>query len=822
MLQCRPLWGAGHASATRSEGSGEGASSRRRHGDRAVPLAALGAETTGSLGDAAPKRYAIVIGNGDYTVAPDLRNARADAELVAGFLADQGYAVTSYADLDKAGFEGMLQRILLEIDKDSEVVFYFAGHGLQIAGGNYLIPVDAAFDDAFDLPFEAVSLATIVNVLGARARTQIVILDSCRSNPFAGSVVLADITATPSETRDGFNVLTAPVNSLLAFSTSPGTNAWDGSEGNSPFTAALIEAARKAPDLPIGQLLEDVRRRVYARTGGSQVPWESSTLVQSVSFGVPASNFVLATGAGADAGSRRSWMSPTMPQASVINTAVVSTAADAPISLAARRDHEVGLETLVAQLDLPPETPVSISVPPTSGRLLVALDDGQRVDASRQTGLTAGALHTLAYEPAPEPSPAIPAAARAGIDSFTVSTTGGAPEVVELALELDPCDADAGDHLDPEGVGPGRYPNEIDPAIALPACLEAVERFPDVGRFHYQLGRVQLAMRDYDAAQSSFAQARDLGHTRAWVALGLLVTTEDAQSRGLVDAPAPEEATRLYQKGVDAGDPYAMHTLGRELLRHGSDEEARRRGFDLLQQAVQFGHTFSMNELGAYYMNPELPDADPARGLKYIQELAARNDIYGYYNLGLVYRDGLAGVEPDLDAAVEWFEKAAAGGHPGAPGTLGRLWNSGALGETGKFSHAIDWYDQGLARCDGWSGANAAWIIANRSPDGYLPRDAAVRAAKAATLNGADSAAEAESLLATLDRKAIDGAAQTLVNTLGGSITVDGSFGPASASEMEKALAITGADVPQGTPTERLLGLARVSWLRQPCRVDLY
>ena len=77
---------------------------------------------------------------------------------------------------------------------------------------------------------------------------------------------------------------------------------------------------------------------------------------------------------------------------------------------------------------------------------------------------------------------------------------------------------------------------------------------------------------------------------------------------------------------------------------------------------------------------------------------------------------------------------------------------------------------QGLARCDGWSGANAAWIIANRAPPAYLPRDAAERAAKAAVLNGEDSAAEARRLLATLDAPAIDGAAQSLVNALGGNV----------------------------------------------------
>ena len=168
----------------------------------ALALGALapGARAATTLDEAAPKRFAIVVGNADYRNVPDLRNARADAGLVAKFLDEQGYSVTEYADLDKAGFEAMLQRILLEVDKDSEVVFYYAGHGVQIGGANYLIPVDAELPHAYDLPFEAMSLTTIVDVLGARARTQIVDPRQLPVNPFAGALVLADITGTPSET----------------------------------------------------------------------------------------------------------------------------------------------------------------------------------------------------------------------------------------------------------------------------------------------------------------------------------------------------------------------------------------------------------------------------------------------------------------------------------------------------------------------------------------------------------------------------------------------------------------------------------------------
>ena len=391
-----------------------------------------------------------------------------------------------------------------------------------------------------------------------------------------------------------------------------------------------------------------------------------------------------------------------------------------------------------------------------------------------------------------------------------------------LTLEPDPCDIAAADRLDPEGVGAGLFPNEIVPETALAACQASVERVPGVGRFHYQLGRVQLAARDFEGARGSFERARDLGHTRAWVALGSLVATEDARSGGLDGGPVPAAALEFYQKGVEAGDPYAFHALGRELLRRGTrrgDPPARLpaspagprvRAHLLDERARRLRH------------EPRLARRRPAAGPQDTEESAARGDIYGYYNLGIVYRDGLAGVTADTAEAVEWFEKAAAGGHPAAPGTLGRLWNSGALGEEDRDRRAIDWYDQGLARCDGWSGANAAWIILNREPADFAPRDAAVRAAKAAVLSARDSAAEARGLLDSLDRAAIDGASQTLINALGGSVAVDGAFGPASATEMDKVLAAADVSAPTGTPTERLLALAQAYWLTHPCRVDLY
>lgn len=774
----------------------------------------------------APKRFAVVIGNADYRNVPGLRNARSDADLVAGFLEGAGYEVSEYHDLTKLGFEQMMRRLLLDVDKDSEVVLYYAGHGVQIAGGNYLIPVDAKFSTAYDVPFEAISLTSLVDIIGARARLQIVVLDSCRDNPFGDTLVTTDLTKGLSETRGGFNVLTAPINSLLAFSTSPGALAYDGSGANSPFAEALVETARQNPDRPVGEVFEQVRRLVFERTEGRQVPWESSTLVQPASFAPPAAPGGAPTGGDeAPGGATRSLILVTMPDAIPALAAAPAPAAGAAptVALTAPLAREVGIgKSLAAALHLPPDAAVTLAAPPKQGRLVLTAADGTREDAAR-TPLTGARLASLAYVSEADPQSAVTAPDPVVIDSFTLAAAGAAPADVQLSLKADPCDRAAGDQLDPEGVGLGRFANEIEPEAALAACQQAVQAQPDVGRFHYQLGRAELALRQFGAAQAEFSKARDLGHTRAYVALGNLIAGQAAQTGGKADTAAPEQALVLWQAGVDRGDPFAFYSLGKQLLRYGQTDAEREHGFELLTRSLELGHTFAMNELGAYFLDPSSPHADPPRGLRYLQESAARGDIYGYNNLGLVYLNGEAGVAKDPKAAFDWFKKAADGGHPLAPGNIGRLWNSGALGSAGQFAQAVQWDDLGLERGDAWAGANAAWIIANRSVPGLGPRDAALRAAKAAALRNPEAAAEARQLLAALPPDAIDGAAQTLVNALGGQLAVDGSFGPASVAEMQRVLAAAGAPAPASDAAQdRLQALAAAWWMQQKFRVDLY
>ena len=751
-----------------------------------------------NLDEPATQRYALVIGNGDYAHVPSLPNAIADARVVSRLLQQSGFVVQEYQNLDRRGFEAALRRLIVDTGKGSDIVIYYAGHGVQIGSSNRLIPVDAQIDTIYDLPFETVSLSSLLSIAGARSRSLVVILDSCRDNPFPDRGAIVGLDAIPQELKHGFAAQDSPVNSLIVFSTSPGAVALDGAGANSPFTEALQQAVTAAPDAPMNKVMKDVRKRVYATTGGRQLPWESSSMIEEVAFD----------------------SDPAKPGFQVMlddSIPAPSPAADA-IALSLPLDRKVPVGQALKESGTTQMASLTVTRPPLFGRLELAEESRTRglVPLSQLSDAADGLIYSASQ---PEIS-ALQMDTPSITDEFTVAS-GGQAQTVQLTLNVDPCDFHAGDHLDPEGVGVARFPNEIEVEAALAACQEAVAREPDNGRFHYQLGRVHVALRDLDAAEVAFTKARDLGHTRAWHALGMLIIAREQETGGAARKRAPEEALALLAMGVDQGDPYAYHSLGLQLLELADDPALKRQGFDLLSRSLEVGHTFSMNALGHYFLEEGTDHYEPERALRYIQESAARGDIYGYDNMGWIALNGAGDTDRDPQAALDWFRKASDGGHPRAPSSIGRMYFNGDIGGRPDFAEAVKWYDEGLRRGDGWGGANGAWVIAQNSPAGLTVGDAAARAAKAVTLRNAEAAASAQELLDTLPARAIDMGAQVLMAELGADVTADGAFGPASEEALAQLSAKFGTSFPSDR-MERLTALAKVYWTTNKFRVDLY
>jgi uncharacterized caspase-like protein len=218
----------------------------------------------------AERRVALVIGNSAYVHVPRLANPANDARLMAETLKGLGFALVSggaQIDLDKAALDRAVQAFGNALTGADVGLFYYAGHGVQIRGANYLVPVAADPVKEADVDFQMLDTNLVLRQMeSAGTKLNIVILDACRNNPFGGRSLRS--------AGSGLATMQAPEGTLISFATQPGSVALDGSGGHSPFTQALAEAIRK-PGLDVFRTFNQVGLAVAGITGGQQKPWVS-------------------------------------------------------------------------------------------------------------------------------------------------------------------------------------------------------------------------------------------------------------------------------------------------------------------------------------------------------------------------------------------------------------------------------------------------------------------------------------------------------------------------------------------------------------------
>jgi tetratricopeptide (TPR) repeat protein len=249
--------------------------------------APAGASGPATASAATGRRVALVIGNGAYTHVRALPNPPNDAHSVAKSLRDIGFAVSEGIDLDRGAMQKTIRDFLLEAARSQVAVVYYAGHGVQIDGRNYLVPVDLQFQAGSRMTDAMVDMDTIMAGLDDQLRTNILILDACRNNPMAPQIASAGANrgieagsglAAPTSLGAGS---TLGAGTLIAFATAPGQVALDGEGANSPFSAALSRHIG-TPGLEVQQMLTRVRAEVVATTKSKQVPWSNSSLLGEV------------------------------------------------------------------------------------------------------------------------------------------------------------------------------------------------------------------------------------------------------------------------------------------------------------------------------------------------------------------------------------------------------------------------------------------------------------------------------------------------------------------------------------------------------------
>lgn len=226
----------------------------------------------------ATPRTALVIGNGGYRNAP-LNNPPADARAMAEKLRALDFQVIEMIDVNRTEMRTAIRDFSQLLRTHGGVgLFFYAGHGVQVEGNNYLLPVGVDIQRAFEVPDEALEMNAVLRAMEhAGNDMNVVILDACRNNPFARSFRSAE---------QGLARMEGPTGSLIAYSTAPGSVAADGDGGNSPYTSRLLEAM-DTPGLSLEQVFKQVREGVVAATDGSQVPWEHSSLLGEFYFRPP-------------------------------------------------------------------------------------------------------------------------------------------------------------------------------------------------------------------------------------------------------------------------------------------------------------------------------------------------------------------------------------------------------------------------------------------------------------------------------------------------------------------------------------------------------
>ncbi|SKC39125.1 caspase family protein [Ohtaekwangia koreensis] len=224
------------------------------------------------------KKTALVIGNGNYTNGP-LKNAVNDALDMAATLSGKGFKVILKQNASRADMREAIREFGTEINEGGVGLFYYSGHGIQVDGVNYLVPIDANVEMKAEVAEECINASTILRVMEySNNRINVIILDACRNNPFRSFSRSDEKGITKMDPPKG-----AKQGSIIAFATAPGDVASDGEGRNGLYTSKLLKYMN-TPELTLEEVFKKVRIEVSTESAGRQIPWENNSLTGDFFF----------------------------------------------------------------------------------------------------------------------------------------------------------------------------------------------------------------------------------------------------------------------------------------------------------------------------------------------------------------------------------------------------------------------------------------------------------------------------------------------------------------------------------------------------------
>jgi TPR repeat protein len=558
-------------------------------------------------------RMALVIGNAAYPGQP-LDNPVNDARGMAAALRGLGFDVMEVED----GTLQQMQRAIVDFggklkQKGAVGLFYYAGHGIQMKGLNYLIPVDAHLAEEADVRIEAVPVDLVTEQMGdAGDHVHMIVLDACRNNPFEQK---------RRGGGKGLAAMDAAAGTLIAYATAPGSVAADGTGGNGLYTQELL-AAMKQPGLKVEEVFKHVRAAVMARSGGAQTPWESSSLTGDFVFN--------------------------------------ATAPPAPAAAADERGVEIAFWESIKDSMSPADFAAYLKRYPNGAfaalarnRLAAPQPEQQAMAATRM------------------PNPERDAAG----DELRLGDTAYAAKNYAEALRHYRKAAERGDAAAAYSIGRLYHRGQgvaRDDAEALRWSRKAAEQGNADGEnaVGFLLFSGRGIARDYGEALRWLRQSLDHGNMRAAANIGLVYQDGLGVPRDLA------EALRWFRKAADAGDAFGQRHLG-HLYQYGlgvpQDYAEAMRWY---RKAELQGDALAENNIGVLYERGHGVQQDYAEAMRWFRKAAEQDSAPAQVNLGLLYFNG-HGVEQDYAEAMRWYRRAADQGDAAAQRFIGFLYASG-------------------------------------------------------------------------------------------------------------------------------------------------
>ncbi len=518
-----------------------------------VPAMAARAET----------RVALVIGNGGYANLEPLRNPVNDASDVADSLRSLGFEVMTDTNLTLAGMTTLIGDFLEAAQTADVSLLYYAGHGFQIDGRNYLVPVDASLRSRDDIRNWTIELNAITEELEGTPGIHLVFLDACRNNPLSSTA-----PSLEGPKRDGLARVGDAAGFLFAFATQPDNVAYDGVGRNSFFAQALL-GHLNTPGQDIASMMIAVRRDVLAATGGNQVPWENSSLTRQFEFAPGDDGAAPETLLWQVAATARD---PDLMRIYLDRYPEGPHVADVKAFLAESEEALPPAGTVVASRDLPPSDALADSlwdvIRRTRLRPLVEVYLEHNPDGAH----VAEARKLLADLPRPD-------------------DPGAAPELLCERLATHPRDATA----NTAGVPLSQL--RMNAATAIDACRTAAAAHPEMPHYTALLARATAAAGDEAGAIRLYRDAADRGDLRAMTSLGLITETGDGVPR---DLPA---AAALYEKAAAGGFADGAINLAVMLVKGEGVPQDVPRAARLLARASEDGSAIATYNLGVLALN---------------------------------------------------------------------------------------------------------------------------------------------------------------------------------------------------------------------------